>query len=110
MIINKGKKIALGALEELLSNTNKKILKIALRKLDQKIIDAIKCFKQVKEISVDNSTSTVSVVLNDSEEVTPEIIKSVVLNGGLILSVNVANQSLEDVYLRIVRGNNVENQ
>lgn len=110
MIINKGKKIALGALEELLSNTNKKILKIALRKLDQKVIDAIKCFKQVKEISVDNSTSTVSVVLNDSEEVTPEIIKSVVLNGGLILSVNVANQSLEDVYLRIVRGNNVENQ
>jgi ABC-2 type transport system ATP-binding protein len=110
MIINKGKKIALGALEELLSNTNKKILKIALRKLDQKVIDAIKCFKQVKEISIDNSTSTVSVVLNDSEEVTPEIIKSVVLNGGLILSVNVANQSLEDVYLRIVRGNNVENQ
>jgi ABC-2 type transport system ATP-binding protein len=110
MIINKGKKIALGALEELLSNTNKKILKIALRKLDQKVIDAIKCFKQVKEISVDNSTSTVSVVLNDSEEVTPEIIKSVVLNGGLILSVNVANQSLEDVYLRIVRENNVENQ
>jgi len=110
MIINKGKKIALGALEELLSNTNKKILKIALRKLDQKVIDAIKCFKQVKEISIDNSTSTVSVVLNDSEEVTPEIIKSVVLNGGLILSVNVANQSLEDVYLRIVRENNVENQ
>ena len=110
MIINKGKKIALGALEELLSNTNKKILKIALRKLDQKVIDAIKCFKQVKEISLDNSTSIVSVVLNDSEEVTPEIIKSVVLNGGLILSVNVANQSLEDVYLRIVRGNNVENQ
>ncbi|NHV06001.1 MAG: ABC transporter ATP-binding protein [Thaumarchaeota archaeon] len=109
MIINKGKKIALGALEELLSNTNKKILKIALRKLDQKVIDAIKCFKQVKEIRVDNSTSTVSVVLNASEEVTPEIIKSVVLNGGLILSVNVANQSLEDVYLRIVRGNNVEN-
>ncbi|MGB9895648.1 MAG: ABC transporter ATP-binding protein [Thermoproteota archaeon] len=110
MIINKGKKIALGALEELLSSTDKKILKITLRKLDQKVIDAIKCFEQVKEISIDDSTSVVSVVLSDVEKVTPDIIKSIVLNGGLILSVNVINQSLEDVYLKIVRGNNVENQ
>ncbi|MGB9759299.1 MAG: ABC transporter ATP-binding protein [Thermoproteota archaeon] len=110
MIINKGKKIALGALEELLSSTDKKILKITLRKLDQKVIDAIKCFEQVKEISIDDSTSIVSVVLSDVEKVTPDIIKSIVLNGGLILSVNVINQSLEDVYLKIVRGNNVENQ
>ncbi len=110
MIINKGKKIALEALEELLSSTDKKILKITLRKLDQKVIDAIKCFEQVKEISIDDSTSVVSVVLSDVEKVTPDIIKSIVLNGGLILSVNVINQSLEDVYLKIVRGNNVENQ
>lgn len=110
MIINKGKKVALGTLEELLSSiTSKQVLKITLKKLDQKVIDAIRCFKQVKEIDIDDSTSVVSVVLSNVEEVTPEIVKNVVLNGGLILSVNVINQSLEDVYLKIIRGgNNIE--
>ncbi|MBO3767953.1 MAG: ABC transporter ATP-binding protein [Candidatus Brockarchaeota archaeon] len=109
MIISKGKRVALGALEELLTNTSKPILRITLKKLDQRVIDAIKCFKQVKEVTVADSSSVVSIVLDDVETITPEIIKSVVLNGGLILSVNVVNQSLEDVYLKIVRGGKVEN-
>lgn len=110
MIINKGKKIALGTLEELLNNSSsKQILKITLKKLDQKIIEAIKSFRQVKEVSVSSSSSVVSIVLDDIETVTPEIVRSIVLNGGLITSVNIINQSLEDVYLKIVRGTKVEN-
>lgn len=105
MIVNKGKKIALGTLEELISNSrSSKVLRITLKKLDQNIIDAIKYFKQVKKVDVDNLTSAVSIVLEDAEAVTPEIVKNIVLNGGLILSVNITNQSLEDIYLKAVRG------
>lgn len=110
MIINKGRRIVLGTLRELLnSNASKQVLKITLKKLDQKVIDAIKCFGQVKEVRVSDSNFVVSILLDDPENLTPEIVRSIVLNGGLILSVNIVNLSLEDVYLKIVRGMEVEN-
>jgi hypothetical protein len=42
--------------------------------------------------------------LSDVEEATPLVVRSVVQAGGMILSVNVVEPSLEEAYLKLVGG------
>lgn len=102
MVINKGKRIAVGTLEELSHLVDKPSLQIALQNIDQKIIDTLKAFGQVREVKVDSQMSRLTLSLED-ESAIPEIVKRLVYAGGMVLSVKVVHPSLEEVYLKLVK-------
>ena len=104
MIINKGKNIIVGTPDELRDRIagNPKI-EIRLKKLSPAIVEAAKSVTRVKHVDADNSTSTITVTLDDVQSGTPQVVKNVVDVDGLILSVNVVRPSLEEAYLKLIK-------
>ncbi|MBO3800522.1 MAG: hypothetical protein FGF52_05675, partial [Candidatus Brockarchaeota archaeon] len=101
MIINRGRRIVVGTLEELSRLIGKPSL-IVLRNIDWKIVDFLKAFGQINEVKMDSQMSRLTLSLED-ESAIPEIVKGIVYAGGMIFSVNTVHHSLEEVYLKLVK-------
>jgi hypothetical protein len=54
---------------------------------------------------VNAEDNSLLIVVDDAKTGTPEIVREIVNSGGLILSVNVVRPSLEEAYLKLIRGN-----
>lgn len=105
MIINKGKSIVTGTPDELRNRiAGAPTVQINLGKLDPKIIAAAKRISHVKRVDVDESACSMTVALDDANLGTPELVKSIVDAGGMVLAVSALRPSLEEAYLKIVRG------
>ena len=104
MIINRGKSVIVGTPDELRDRiAGQPALQVTLKKLNQKIIEAVREIKQVREVNVDKSASGLIIALDDVKSATPEVVRSVVYAGGMVLSVNVLRPSLEEAYLKLVK-------
>jgi ABC-2 type transport system ATP-binding protein len=104
MIINKGKSIVVGTPDELRESTaDRPTVKINLRKLNPKIIEATKRISNVKRVDADESASSLTITLDDVNSGTPEVVKSIVDAGGLVLGVHVLRPSLEEAYLKLIK-------
>jgi ABC-2 type transport system ATP-binding protein len=104
MIINKGKSVIVGTPDELRNRiADKPTVQINLKKLNLKIIEAAKRVSHVKHIDVDESTSKLTIFLKKMNEGTPEVVKSIVNAGGLVLAVSVIRPSLEEAYLKLIK-------
>lgn len=104
MIIKRGKSVVVGTPDELRDKiTGQPILQITLMKLNQKIINAVRELKLVKEVNVDNSATRLMITVDDIKSATPEVVKSIVYAGGMVLSVNILRPSLEEAYLELVK-------
>jgi len=104
MIINRGKSVIVGSPDELRDKiAGQPVLQVTVKKLNQKIVEAIKNLKQVKEVDVDNSASRLIITLDDVKSATPEVVRSIVYAGGMVLSVNALRPSLEEAYLKLVK-------
>ena len=79
MIINRGKKVIVGRPNDLRNRING-ILKveITLKNLTPEIVTAVKNIPHVKQVHQDESTSKLSVNVDDIESDTPELVKKVV--------------------------------
>ncbi len=104
MIINQGKNIISGTPNELRNRiTDQPEVQISLRKLDSKIIEAAKRLSHVKKVGADKAESTLTITLDDVTLGTPDVVKSIVDAGGLILGVEVLRPSLEEAYLKLIK-------
>jgi ABC-2 type transport system ATP-binding protein len=104
MIINKGKSVVMGTIDDLRNRiTGKPTLQINLRKVDSKIVEAARVVMNVTQINIDESASSLTLVLDDISLGTPKVVKSIVDAGGLVLSVYPIRPSLEEAYLKIVK-------
>ena len=104
MIINKGKKVIIGTPEEIRDAiAGQPVLQVTLKKLDPKIVEAVKNLKQVKEVNVDDSATRLLIAVDDLEATTPRVVRSVVNADGKILTVNILRPSLEEAYIKLVR-------
>lgn len=104
MIINKGKSIIVGTPDELRDRiAYQPTLQVALANLDPKIVEAVKELDQAKEVKVDKDASRLIITLDDAQSAAPNVIRSIVYAGGVVLSVNVLRPSLEETYLKLVR-------
>lgn len=104
MIINKGKSVVVGTPDELRDRiAGKPKIQINLKKLDKNIVEAAKRVSHVEQVDVDKSASNLTIVLDDVSSGTPEVVKSIVDAGGLILSVYTIRPSLEEAYLKMVK-------
>jgi hypothetical protein len=78
-------------------------VQINLKKLDQKIVEAAKRASHVERVDVDKSATNLTIVLDDFSSGAPEVVKSIVDAGGLVLSVYAIRPSLEEAYLKMVK-------
>ena len=104
MIINRGRNIVSGTPDELRDRVaGQPKVQINLRKLDSKMIEVTKRQSHVEQVDADKAESTLTITLDDVNLGTPEVVKSIVDVGGLILSVNVLRPSLEETYLKLIK-------
>lgn len=104
MIINKGKSVVVGTPDELRNRIARKpSVQISLKKVDPKIIEAARRVSHVEQVDVDESASSLRIVLDDVSEGTPAVVKSIVDAGGLVIGVHVLRPSLEEAYLKLIK-------
>ena len=105
MIINNGKSVITGTLDELRTRVEGQLaIQVVLKKINSKIVEAAKTVNGVQRVDVDKSASMLKVYADDVELSTPLVVKNIVDSQGLILSVNVLRPSLEEVYLKLIKG------
>lgn len=104
MIIDRGREIAAGTPEGLRSKlAGPAVLEIELKKRNPEVIRAVRNIASV-ESAEETDSSRLLVTLEDPSSMTPQVVEAVVQAGGLVLGVRVLVPSLEDVYLRLLRG------
>lgn len=104
MIINRGKSVVVGTPDELRNRIARKpSVQIDLKKVDPKIIEAARRVSHVEQVDVDESDSSIRIVLDDASEGTPAVVKSIVDAGGLVIGVHVLRPSLEEAYLKLIK-------
>ena len=105
MIINRGSRIIIGTPQELRNRTsNKTAIEIILKVYDLRLVRAVEEVEQVSEVTVDKSRGRLVITAEDPDKSTPEIVRRIVYSGGEILSVSIAQPSLEEAYLKFVKG------
>ena len=109
LIINNGRSVIVGTPDELRNGiAGQLVLQVMLKRLNQKIIESVKQVKQVKDIVVDSSASKLTIMLDNVELGTPEVVRNIVTAGGDVLTVNVLRPSLEEAYLKALGRNQTE--
>jgi len=105
MIIRDGGSLIVGSPDELRRRmTGSPFLEVRLRRVDEGIIRSIRTLEQVSNLSIDDDANKMTVGLKDLEEATPLVVRRIVEAGGLILSVEALEPSLEEAFLKLVGG------
>ncbi|MCW3991374.1 MAG: ABC transporter ATP-binding protein, partial [Candidatus Bathyarchaeota archaeon] len=102
MIIKDGGSVVVGSPEELRRMAGTPVLEVRLRKADEGVVRSVEALEQVSGVSLGDEPDRMVVSLSDVEETTPLVVRSVVEAGGMVLSVNVVEPSLEEAYLKLV--------
>jgi ABC-2 type transport system ATP-binding protein len=106
MIMNKGKTVIAGTPDMLREKiSGHPTVKIELESLNNNIVDAVQSGGSARNVTVNAEDNSLLIVVDDAKTGTPEIVREIVNSGGLILSVNVVRPSLEEAYLKLIRGN-----
>jgi ABC-2 type transport system ATP-binding protein len=104
MIINRGKSVIVGTPDELRERINgEPTVQITLKKLNPQIIEAATKVSRVRQVNADKSASILTIILDDAQSGTPEVVKKIVDADGLVLSVSILRPSLEEAYLKLIR-------
>ncbi|MFA5571837.1 MAG: ABC transporter ATP-binding protein, partial [Candidatus Bathyarchaeia archaeon] len=106
LIMDKGRCLLVGTPDEL----RKKIsttpaIEVVLTKVTPEILAAIETNKKALEINQQGTRLLINV--EDTHVATPEIVREIVEKKGQILSVNAVRPSLEDAYLKLVKGEEI---
>jgi len=110
MIVNKGKRVVVGTPQGLQEQiAGRHAIQIALKELDQRIIRVVKENRYVKSVVADERAARLDVTTEDLLSATPELVRRIVRAGGKILSVTPLRPSLEEAYLKLIRGEEREN-
>ena len=99
--ILKTKLITTGSTEELRQSLSGRKIKVQLQRVDDSLVAA------VKKIGYDISEITpnsIVINVNDPEKENPAILRSINTAGGQVVFVTEVGSSLEDVYLKVIRG------
>ena len=101
MLINEGGMVTMGTTDELRSQiAGTPILRVRLGEVSEAVVGDVRSMEGVEEVAVDGTTLSVSVY--DVDRVTPYLVRSVVMAGGMVQSVEVLEPSLEEIYLKLV--------
>jgi ABC-2 type transport system ATP-binding protein len=99
-IINQGKSLVSDTLPHLTQVSSSAILQIELANLSDAIVKAITEMPTVSVISKNNNILTVKI--QASTDIRTEISEKIAKAGGLIISMNMSQQSLEDIFVGLI--------
>jgi len=104
MIIDRGRTVVKGTTEELRKRiAGQPRLEIRLREIPDRVTRAVERVEYVKRVEVDKDSGRLLIELDDVEAQTPILVRSIVEEGGLVMSVRLLEPSLEEAYLKLVR-------
>lgn len=103
LIMNKGRCLLIGSPDELRQKIGQKpVIEVALKQVSPKILTALKVKRVVEEVTEQENRLLITV--KDANAAVPDIVRAIVAADGDILSVNALRPSLEDVYLKLIKG------
>ena len=104
MIIDRGRTVVMGTTDELRRRiAGQPSLEIRLREIPDRITKAVERAEGVKRVEADKDSGRLLIELDDVEAQTPILVRSIVEEGGLVMSVGLLEPSLEEAYLKLVR-------
>jgi len=106
MIMNKGRCLLIGTPDGLREKiSSKPVIQVGLVQVTSRIVEAVKANSKVKEVEIEQQGTTMLLVsVEDARLATPEIVRAIVEAEGCVLSVNVFRPSLEEAYLKLIKG------
>ncbi len=106
MIMNKGRCLLIGTPDGLREKiSSKPVIQVGLVQVTSRIVEAVKANSKVKEVEIEQQGATMLLVsVEDARLATPEIVRAIVEAEGCVLSVNVFRPSLEEAYLKLIKG------
>ena len=105
MIMNKGKCLRLGTPDQLREQiTTHPVIQVDLTKVTEKVVAALKANGKVKEVNAKPEEPSLLVSVEDIRSATPEVVRAIVEADGQILAVNSFRASLEEAYLKLIKG------
>ncbi len=107
LIMNKGRCLLIGSPEELRQKiSSQPVIEVGLTQVTPKILAAVKANKKTENAKQQENKLLISV--KDTQSATPEIVRAIVEAEGQILSVNVQRPSLEEAYLKLIKGGDAQ--
>jgi ABC-2 type transport system ATP-binding protein len=104
MIINKGTSVIVGTPDGLRNKiSGTPTVEVSLETVNSKLVEAVKNVSEVKQVTIDEESCTLTATMQNIQLGTPKIVKSLVEAGGLILGVKVVRPSLEEAYLKLIK-------
>lgn len=106
LMMNKGRCLLIGTPDELRERITAKgpVIQVELTQVTSKILAALKANSRVREVNTKPEEPTLLVGVQDTRSATPEIVRAIVEADGQILGVNVFRASLEEAYLKLIKG------
>ena len=105
MIMNRGKCLLIGTPDELREKISPRpIIQVGLVQVTPKIVEAVKANSHTKEVNVKQDEGTLLISVEDARIATPKIVGAIYEAKGQILSVNALRPSLEEAYLKLIKG------
>lgn len=103
LIMNKGNVILVGTPDELRQRTSQKpVIEVTLKQVSPSIVKALDSSSIAEEVKQQENKLLVSV--KDANAATPEIVRTIVAAHGDVLAVNAMKPSLEEAYLKLIKG------
>jgi ABC-2 type transport system ATP-binding protein len=103
LIMNKGNVILVGTPDELRQRISQKpVVEVTLKQVSPAIVKALDGNGAAEDVKQQENKLFVSV--KDATAATPEIVRAIVAAQGDILSVNAVKPSLEEAYLKLIKG------
>lgn len=100
-IINKGVALVSDTIGNVVHNTKAQaVLQIEVTKLTQDIVRSLKKLPFISDVNAENNKLTLTLKTND--DVRPQVSGAITNLGGIIVSMNLTGQSLEDVFVQLV--------
>ncbi len=107
LIMNKGRCLLIGSPDELRQRISEKpIIEVGLIEVTPEIMAALKANQVAEEVKQQETKLLISV--KNTQAATPEIVRAIVKAEGQILSVNVQRPSLEEAYLKLIKGGDTQ--
>lgn len=105
LIMNKGKCLLIGTPDQLRDKiTTHPVIQVDLTQVTSKIVAALKANHNVKEVNTKPEEPSLLVSVEDTRSSTPEVVRAIVEADGQILAVNSFRPSLEEAYLKLIKG------
>jgi len=101
-IINRGKLVVSGRVDELIDRFTETIIEIELAEVNERVVKALSKLEFTKEVKVEGKM--IRLVPSTREDVRERIAKTIQENGGLALTIRPIKSTLEDVYLQLMKG------